>query len=92
MIIVLIGYMGSGKSSIGRRLSEKLDFDLVDLDDYIVEKENASVKEIFETKGEIYFRKKEEEYLQALLKEEGDFILALGEEEHLFLVRIWSLF
>lgn len=78
MVIVLIGYMGSGKSSIGRRLSEKLNFNLIDLDDYIVEKENATVKEIFETKGEIYFRKKEEEYLQELLKVDKDFILALG--------------
>jgi shikimate kinase len=78
MIIVLIGYMGSGKSSIGRKLSKKLDYDLIDLDDYIVEKEKASVKEIFESKGEIYFRKKEEEYLQELLKLEKDVILSLG--------------
>ncbi|WP_372938168.1 shikimate kinase [Seonamhaeicola sp.] len=78
MIIVLIGYMGSGKSSIGRRLSKKTDYDLVDLDDFIEEKENASVKEIFETNGEIYFRKKEEEYLQKLLKNDKNIILSLG--------------
>ncbi|WP_152285788.1 shikimate kinase [Flavicella marina] len=78
MIIVLIGYMGSGKSSIGRKLSKKLNYKLVDLDDFIVEKEEASVKEIFESKGEIYFRKKEEEYLQELLKTDDDIILSLG--------------
>ena len=78
MIIVLIGYMGSGKSSIGRKLSKKLNCKLVDLDDYIVEKEKTSVKEIFESKGEIYFRKKEEEYLQTLLKTEENTILSLG--------------
>lgn len=78
MIIVLIGYMGSGKSSIGRKLSKKSGYKLIDLDDYIVDKENASVKEIFETKGEIYFRKKEEEYLQELLKTKEDIILSLG--------------
>ncbi|MFC2109374.1 shikimate kinase [Bacteroidota bacterium] len=78
MKIVLIGYMGSGKSSIGRRLSEKLKCRLIDLDDFIVEKENASVKEIFEEKGEAYFRAKEEECLQELLSIEGDVILSLG--------------
>lgn len=78
MIIVLIGYMGSGKSSIGRKLSKKLAYNLIDLDDFIIEKEKASVKEIFETKGEIYFRKKEEEYLLELLKTKEDIILSLG--------------
>ncbi|RED45980.1 shikimate kinase [Seonamhaeicola aphaedonensis] len=78
MVVVLIGYMGSGKSSIGRRLSKKLDFDLIDLDDFIEEKENASVKEIFESKGEIYFRKKETEYLKQLLETDKNLILSLG--------------
>lgn len=78
MKIVLIGYMGSGKSSIGRRLSEKLNCSLIDLDDFIVEKENAIVKEIFDTKGEAYFRAKEEEYLKELLNIEGNVILSLG--------------
>jgi shikimate kinase len=78
MIIVLIGYMGSGKSSIGRRLSKKLDYNLIDLDDYIIKKENASVKEIFEMKGEAYFRKKEEKYLRKLLDTKKDIILSLG--------------
>ncbi|WP_406684462.1 shikimate kinase [Seonamhaeicola sp. MEBiC1930] len=78
MIIVLIGYMGSGKSSIGRRLVKKLDYRLIDLDDFIEEKENASVKEIFESKGEIYFRKKEEQYLKELLKLKENVILSLG--------------
>ncbi|TXG39270.1 shikimate kinase [Seonamhaeicola maritimus] len=78
MIIVLIGYMGSGKSSIGRRLVKKLDCSLIDLDDFIEEKEQATVKEIFASKGEIYFRKKEEEYLLELLKFKEDVILSLG--------------
>lgn len=78
MILVLIGYMGSGKSSIGKKIAKKLNYKLIDLDDFIEEKENATVKEIFETKGEIYFRKKEEEYLLDLLKLEEDVILSLG--------------
>ncbi|TWO31920.1 shikimate kinase [Seonamhaeicola sediminis] len=78
MVVVLIGYMGSGKSSIGSRLSKRLDFDLIDLDDFIEERENASVKEIFESKGEIYFRKKETEYLKQLLETDKNLILSLG--------------
>jgi len=78
MIVVLIGYMGSGKSSIGRKLSKKTGYQLVDLDDFIVEKEEANVKEIFESKGEIYFRQKEEEYLIELLQTKEDIILSLG--------------
>tara|TARA_B100000809_G_scaffold193813_1_gene192874 strand:- start:23650 stop:24144 length:495 start_codon:yes stop_codon:yes gene_type:complete len=70
--------MGSGKSSIGRRLSKRLNYNLIDLDDYIIKKENATVKEIFEGKGEAYFRKKEEKYLRKLLKTKGDIILSLG--------------
>jgi shikimate kinase len=70
--------MGSGKSSIGRKLSKKLEYSLIDLDDYMIEKENATVKEIFEGKGEAYFRKKEEKYLCKLLETKGDIILALG--------------
>ncbi len=78
MILVLIGYMGSGKSSIGRKLAKKLNYKLIDLDDFIEDKENATVKDIFENKGEIYFRKKEEAYLLELLKLEEDVILSLG--------------
>lgn len=70
--------MGSGKSSVGRILAKKLNYNLIDLDDYIEEKENATVKEIFKTKGEIYFRKKETEYLKALLQLEENTVLALG--------------
>lgn len=78
MIIVLLGYMGSGKSSIGKILAKKLNYKFIDLDDFIEEKEHASVKEIFKTKGEIYFRKKETEYLQELLQLNESTVLALG--------------
>ncbi len=78
MIIVLIGYMGSGKSSVGKILAKKLNYNLIDLDDYIEDRENASVKEIFKTKGEIYFRKKEAEYLKDLLQLKENTVLALG--------------
>ncbi|MFD1063573.1 shikimate kinase [Winogradskyella litorisediminis] len=78
MIIVLMGYMGCGKSTIGRQLSKILRFDFLDLDDYIESKEQYSVKEIFNNKGEIYFRKKEATYLKEILESKGNKVLALG--------------
>lgn len=78
MIIILIGYMASGKSSIGKRLAKKLNYKLVDLDDYIEDKENMSVSKIFKKKGEVYFRKQESHYLKKLLKKDKNMILAVG--------------
>lgn len=78
MIIVLIGYMASGKSSIGRRLAKKLDYNLVDLDDLIEEKENLSVAEVFKTKGEVYFRKQEAIHLKDQIENNKDLILSVG--------------
>lgn len=78
MIIILIGYMASGKTSIGKKLAKKLEYNFIDLDDYIEEKENKSVSTIFKSKGEIYFRKQESHYLKALLASESNTLLALG--------------
>jgi shikimate kinase len=78
MKIVLLGYMASGKSSIGRRLSDKINMPLIDLDDYISDKENLSIPEIFKQKGEIYFRNIEHKYVKEVLLENDNFILALG--------------
>ncbi|WP_303319072.1 shikimate kinase [Flavivirga abyssicola] len=78
MILVLIGYMASGKSTLGRILGKKLNYDFIDLDDYIEEKEQLSVSDIFKSKGEIYFRKKETFYLKELLDNKTNLILSLG--------------
>ena len=78
MHIILLGYMASGKSTIGKQLSKKLGIPFLDLDTYIYEKENKSVSEIFSQNGEIYFRKKEHEYLREVLENQQDFILSLG--------------
>ncbi|MDO6812267.1 shikimate kinase [Tenacibaculum soleae] len=78
MKIVLVGYMASGKSTIGRLLSQKVNFSFIDLDDYIEKKEKMTVSEIFEKKGEIYFRKKEHLYLKELMVLDMDIILSLG--------------
>lgn len=74
-----MGYMASGKSRIGKELAQKLGRKFVDLDDFIVEKEQLTIPEIFELKGEPYFRKKELEYLKEILIDERDnFVLSIG--------------
>ena len=57
--IVLIGMMGSGKTSIGKLVAQELNFTFIDTDFEIEKKLNLSVKEIFENYGETLFRKKE---------------------------------
>ena len=78
MKIVLLGYMASGKSTIGREISKKLDMKFIDLDDYISKREKTSISEIFKVKGEIYFRRIESFYLSEILNSKDRFILSLG--------------
>lgn len=78
MKIVLIGYMASGKSAVGRELSQFLGHPFLDLDDYIELKEGKSISAIFEEDGEIYFRTVEAKYLLELLSNEDDLVLSLG--------------
>ena len=78
MKIVLLGYMASGKSTIGREISKKLDMKFIDLDDYISKREKRSISEIFKVKGEIYFRRIESFYLSEILNSKDRFILSLG--------------
>ncbi|QTE23241.1 shikimate kinase [Polaribacter cellanae] len=78
MKIVLLGYMASGKSTIGKKLAKKLYLNFIDLDNYISEKEKMSISEIFKTKGEIYFRTIEHKYLKEILNSDEKFVLSLG--------------
>lgn len=78
MKIVLLGYMGSGKSTLARLLAENLEYDMIDLDDYIVEREGMSIPDLFENKGEIYFRLQESKYLKEILGLKDNLILSLG--------------
>jgi shikimate kinase len=78
MKIVLLGYMGSGKSTVSKQLAGALDIPFTDLDAYLESKEKASIREIFNDKGEIYFRKQESKYLQELLQDRKAGVLAVG--------------
>lgn len=64
--IILIGFMGSGKTSVGEQLSQLLEMEFVDTDNLIVDKSGISINEIFEIHGEDYFRKLEMETIKDL--------------------------
>lgn len=70
--------MASGKSVVGRVLSNRLKIDFIDLDDYIESNENQKIATIFEEKGEIYFRQKEAYYLEELLDKDESVVISLG--------------
>ncbi len=76
--IVLMGYMASGKSTVAQLLASKLNFMVVDLDDYITKTTGLKINEIFKLKGEIYFRNLESRFLKELLQQKKQFVLALG--------------
>lgn len=78
MIITLLGYMGSGKSTIGQQLALILGYEFIDLDTYIEVKEGCTISEIFKNKGEIYFRKKEHGYLNDIISQNSNIVLSLG--------------
>jgi len=78
MKLLLAGYMGSGKSIIGKLLAEKLAISHYDLDQEIEKVAKSSIKNIFSTKGELYFRKLERQVLIQILNQNTPFVLSLG--------------
>jgi shikimate kinase len=75
--VVLVGLMGVGKSTVGRKLASLLQRDFVDADEAIVEAAQRSIPEIFETFGEAYFRDGERRVIARLI-EEGHGVIATG--------------
>lgn len=75
--LVLVGLMGAGKSTVGKKLAALLGRDFVDADDAIVEAAQRSIDEIFETFGEAYFRDGERRVI-ARLMEERHGVIATG--------------
>ena len=81
MIISLCGFMGAGKSTIGKYLARTIGFTFIDLDCYIEQKRGISIPELFKTEGEEAFRQEEYDSLQQILEQFGqnkDLILSLG--------------
>lgn len=69
MLFFLIGFMGCGKTTFGRKVAEDNGYLFVDLDEYIENVQKASVAQIFEESGENAFREMERESLQCIIKE-----------------------
>lgn len=78
MKIILIGYMGSGKTVIGERLSRVINLPFYDLDQEITRRQGMDIPTIFEKKGEIAFRKIEMQVLGELLQSEESYVLSVG--------------
>lgn len=76
--IVLIGYMGSGKSTIGKYMSNKYKYDFIDTDMLIEESEGMKISEIFATKGEEYFRQLETDTISKLVDRLHNTIISTG--------------
>lgn len=76
--IILIGFMGSGKTTLGIRLSYKLQLPVEDTDKMIESREGMKTSEIFASKGESYFRKKETALLEEISRSPINKIYSLG--------------
>ena len=76
--IVLLGYMGSGKTAVGEHLATVLNQSFIDLDHYIEINQQQSISAIFQSKGELYFRNLERKALEELMQLDEHQILSLG--------------
>lgn len=77
--IILIGFMGCGKTSVGKRLAESENMEFLDTDEWIEKKEQKTISEIFAEQGEAAFRNMETECLRQLLEyKEKNFVLSVG--------------
>ena len=76
--VVLVGFMGAGKSSVGRLLARRMGRCFVETDDMITAREGRSIPEIFAERGEAHFRALEEETVRLLALKSGDVIATGG--------------
>ncbi|MDM5296893.1 shikimate kinase [Bacillus pumilus] len=76
--IVLIGFMGVGKTTIGQLVANKLSRDFIDVDQEIEKKYNMTIPEMFQQKGEAFFRQAEKDYIVHLCEHTQSKIVSLG--------------
>ena len=95
MAIALVGFMGSGKSTVGRELAARLGYAYVDTDEWIEQQAGKPIRDIFKSEGQAYFRQKEKETLGRLASEQR-LVLSCGggavlDEDNRSLLRNHSL-
>lgn len=78
MKVFLVGYMGCGKSTLGRKIARTTGYTFVDMDSRIEQIEGASIADIFHYEGEEYFRRAERALLEELAAAEGDMVISTG--------------
>lgn len=76
--VILIGLMGAGKTTVGKRLSQRLGWNFVDTDHLVEQNCGASVSVIFEVEGESGFRQREEKVIEKIMREEEQIIATGG--------------
>lgn len=77
MLIFIIGMMGSGKTSIGKKLARQLAYDLIDIDEFIESKEGKTINDLFDLWGEEEFRLQENHYLKQMV-EKSNCVISTG--------------
>jgi shikimate kinase len=96
MKIFLIGFMGSGKTVIGKLLSERLGYGFVDTDQIIEEKFGEDIPSIFKKHGEEVFRRAENDVIHQIIKKPGKLVISSGggmpcREENLKLINFFGI-
>ena len=76
--IVLMGFMGAGKTTVGRKLAKTLSWEFIDTDEWIEKEQGKKISDIFAESGETAFRDMETELLKTLQERDGHFVLSIG--------------
>jgi shikimate kinase len=76
--IALVGYMGSGKTKLGKKLAQLLQWPFIDLDAAIEEFDQTNISELVTQRGELYFRKLERQILEQILTKTTPYVLSVG--------------
>jgi shikimate kinase len=78
MLIFLIGFMASGKTTVGKKLANKLDMPFIDLDSYIEEEYNTTIRSIMYNQGQDAFREKERDALDQIISQKKSAVISTG--------------
>ena len=89
--VIMTGFMGAGKTTVGKALAEKQKVPFLDTDQLIEEKAGMTISRIFETQGEEAFRKMETSVLEDLLKRNDQTVISVGDENRELLRKLGTV-